>query len=120
MHLRRVNDDIVLAVRVFWVDAEGVQLAYEFSVGCAELAVGAWVAEIPLPLLPHDFELCGFFRRSHKICPYKKTGCEHRDNTYSGDRRQPALKFVVLWLINRFVTWLLTEFVNTVGQEEVA
>ena len=120
MHLRRVDDDVVHAVWIFWVDTERIEFAYELGVSCAELTVGAWIAEIPLPLLPHHFVFGCFFRHSHEVCPNEEARCEHRDNTYRGDRRQPAFELVIFWLVNRFMPWLLAEPVNAVGQEEVA
>ena len=62
MQVGRLDDDVVLAVRIVGDQAERIFGGDLSRVGGAELAVLAGQAEAPLPLLADDLDLGGIAR----------------------------------------------------------
>ncbi|MCY1541557.1 hypothetical protein D9M68_772560 [compost metagenome] len=99
MHLVVADQHVVLAGRVLRVQAQGVGRIDPLHVGAAELAVLAWKAERPLPLLGDHLQRVGVPGHPDEVVVDHQARRQHADDADGRDDDQPPFQFLALRLV---------------------
>src|SRR5262249_54463893 len=113
-----LDHDIVLRVRIVWIQAQRVVRTDVAGIRRAEPAVFPRKAEAPLPLPADDLDLGRPFRDRDKLVPYKQTGSQHGHDAHRGPYSEPPLKLFVLRIVHRPSSLLVTEAEYAIGHEQ--
>ena len=116
---RLVDEDVVAAVGVVGIDAEGIVAADQAVVDDAEFAVPSGKAEIPVPLLADGLHFERIVGHLHELGPDEQAGCQHRGDADRGQHGQPDLQLLVFGLVVGFCTGLVSIADDRVSHEQV-
>jgi len=112
------DHDIVVRVGIVWIQAQRVVGTDVLGIGRAEPAIFPWKAEAPLPLPADDLDLGRPFRDRDELVPYKQTGRQHGPDAHRGHDGEPPLELLVLRIVYRPCSLLVTEAEYAIGHEQ--
>src|SRR5262249_525981 len=113
-----LDHEIVVRVGIVRIHAQRIVGTNVADIRRAEPAVLPRKAAAPLPLLADDLELGRSFRDRDKLVPYKQTRNQHGRDAHRGHYREPPLELLVLRIVHRPSSLLVTEGEYAIGREQ--